>query len=527
MYAESKIRLFYSTPSCYGRAVQKSLAARELPRKSDDFFPYSSDPHAYWTGYFTSRPTFKGLVRQSSNLLQTCKQLQASCGITDELFQFQRSLAIAQHHDAVTGTAKQHVSNDYTLRLNQAIHGCYDLISDAYMNFLPLDNAATVKQEFCLMLNISQCRVTEQNASFVVTLYNPLSFHSSHAVRLPVNQGSYAVTDSNAAQVPSELLPIPESILRLPGRQSSATHELVFQAVDLPPLGIRSYHIQPGGLETRRPKIQTTALPAHEDLIVSAYGRKLVFDRQTGLLARVGDHNVRQEMLYYQGMAGNNSRFEFRASGAYIFRPNGTNAVPIGPVTRLVTVRSRIVTEVRQEINKWATQIFRLYRAEPDFIETEWIVGPIPVEDDDLGKEVISRFTCPDIRHNRTFHTDSNGREMLERRLDNQPSYAINVTESVAGNYYPVNVMAYIKDDKTGLKMTLLNDRSQGASSIEPGSLEFMVFHNQYHTFRFHSALTVWFSVVYFSFGRYTDVYCTTMPLVWEKPSTRRPTEKD
>jgi len=23
--------------------------------RSDDFFPYASDPHAYWTGYFTSR----------------------------------------------------------------------------------------------------------------------------------------------------------------------------------------------------------------------------------------------------------------------------------------------------------------------------------------------------------------------------------------------------------------------------------------------------------------------------------------
>jgi hypothetical protein len=26
-----------------------------LPTKDDDFFPYASDPHAYWTGYFTSR----------------------------------------------------------------------------------------------------------------------------------------------------------------------------------------------------------------------------------------------------------------------------------------------------------------------------------------------------------------------------------------------------------------------------------------------------------------------------------------
>jgi hypothetical protein len=35
------------------QAVQNSEVT--LPTKDDDFFPYASDPHAYWTGYFTSR----------------------------------------------------------------------------------------------------------------------------------------------------------------------------------------------------------------------------------------------------------------------------------------------------------------------------------------------------------------------------------------------------------------------------------------------------------------------------------------
>lgn len=63
-----KINVFYSTPSCYLKALND--AKLNWTVKTDDFFPYASDPHAYWTGYFTSRPTFKGYTKVTNNLLQ-------------------------------------------------------------------------------------------------------------------------------------------------------------------------------------------------------------------------------------------------------------------------------------------------------------------------------------------------------------------------------------------------------------------------------------------------------------------------
>lgn len=60
--------LFYSTPSCYIKAVQDANVT--LPTKEDDFFPYASDNHSYWTGYFTSRPTLKYFERRGNNILQ-------------------------------------------------------------------------------------------------------------------------------------------------------------------------------------------------------------------------------------------------------------------------------------------------------------------------------------------------------------------------------------------------------------------------------------------------------------------------
>ena len=67
--------MFYSTPSMYLDALHK--AGETWPLKTDDFFPYADHPHAFWTGYYTSRPALKRYVRLSNNHLQVCKQLEA------------------------------------------------------------------------------------------------------------------------------------------------------------------------------------------------------------------------------------------------------------------------------------------------------------------------------------------------------------------------------------------------------------------------------------------------------------------
>lgn len=67
----SKYNLLYSTPSCYVKAIHDETNGKmSWPVKSDDFFPYASDPHAFWTGYFTSRPTIKRFERVGNNFLQ-------------------------------------------------------------------------------------------------------------------------------------------------------------------------------------------------------------------------------------------------------------------------------------------------------------------------------------------------------------------------------------------------------------------------------------------------------------------------
>lgn len=62
-------------------------------------------------------------------------------------------------------------------------------------------------------------------------------------------------------------------------------------------------------------------------------------DSKTGLLKSIGRYNqqlnknvtinLNQSYYYYEGMSGNNEEFKNRSSGAYIFRPNGSEPVKI------------------------------------------------------------------------------------------------------------------------------------------------------------------------------------------------------
>lgn len=63
---------------------------------------------------------------------------------------------------------------------------------------------------------------------------------------------------------------------------------------------------------------------------------------------------------------------------------------------------------------------------------------------------------------------------MLKRILNYRPSFALKENvENVSGNYYPITSRISLTDDQT--RFTVLNDRSQGGSSLQDGEVELMV----------------------------------------------------
>lgn len=93
----------------------------KLKRKTDDHFPYASSKNSYWSGYFTSKPEHKRMIRELSNLLQASdgfvrlnvlafqvtKAMRVFANLTEKEAVSaeevaERALSLSQHHDAVT-----------------------------------------------------------------------------------------------------------------------------------------------------------------------------------------------------------------------------------------------------------------------------------------------------------------------------------------------------------------------------------------------------------------------------------------
>ncbi|XP_023318565.1 lysosomal alpha-mannosidase isoform X1 [Trichogramma pretiosum] len=467
-------KAFYSSPSCYLKSLNEQKLA--WPVKSDDFFPYASDPHAFWTGYFSSRPTLKFFERMGNNFLQVVKQMLVLSNQPDnkQLQLFREAMGVMQHHDAVTGTEKQHVAEDYARLLYRGFRDAEKLACHS-MNLLARIKEVPKPAKFhsCPLLNISSCEYSSDNRKFVVSVYNPMSQPLTTFVRLPVNGVSYSVKDYSGRDIITQLVPIPDPVQKIPGRFSSATRELLFQAVNIAPLGYQMFYVSEKDsvfeeLQNDQPNldyVQTIGRDMFKISIESDSKVKIKSLKSPNL-------DYTQSFHYFEGAEGNNKIFVNRSSGAYIFRPKENFAKDLPDTGVFQIFKGPLVEEIHQIINDWVSQVIRIYNGK-NYVEFNWLVGPIPVNDK-TGKEVITKYSS-NLKTNSEFYTDSNGRDMLKRKLNYRPTWDLRLQEPISGNYYPVTSKISIEDKSNQLRLSALTDRAQGGSSLEEGELQLML----------------------------------------------------
>uniref|UniRef100_A0A0X3NSR3 Alpha-mannosidase n=1 Tax=Schistocephalus solidus TaxID=70667 RepID=A0A0X3NSR3_SCHSO len=509
--AGSNVNLLYSSPTCYTKAVNLEFNRQgTMPSRGGDFFPYASSGSAYWTGYFTSRPALKYFIRQSSALLTMCEQLHVlrpnvgaintsvlSAGglrriITLEPDQvvdnLRRVMGVMQHHDAVTGTEKQHVANDYAERLQEAAYGCQRLVS-AVASDLFEPGAKKSGFTYCSDRNISVCTVGSQSGDrdITVAVYNSMGWHRTDDwLRIPIfvrgrdtRALNFEITDLQTGQsLPLAVMPVPKSTERIPERriqQHKANMEVLFQS------GSNRAPILPTAFSLFRLSIRnrTRWLPlarSHRPA-TSAYSLE-VDERQRPVFiytpSRGQPLRVTVDVLYYRS-----EYFPRPSSGAYLFRAESP-AIPFESIVSKV-VQNDLVTEIHTTFSDWAQVVARLYN--DNRMEVEWVVGPLP----DLAistTEVIVRYTLEGegLQPGKSgeFFTDSMGRTLIRRLRNHRPDWNLNYTyhepRPIEGNYYPIVNRIMLKGSgPQAMGFGVYPDRAEGGSSLEDLEVELMV----------------------------------------------------
>lgn len=63
-----------------------------------------------------------------------------------------RALSLFQHHDGITGTARDHVVKDYAKQMMDALKGCKFVIQQAVYRYLTKENVKIFTQHTCQII---------------------------------------------------------------------------------------------------------------------------------------------------------------------------------------------------------------------------------------------------------------------------------------------------------------------------------------------------------------------------------------
>ncbi|CAH0474988.1 unnamed protein product [Peronospora belbahrii] len=504
---DARVNVLYSNLSYYTNV--KRAEGLTWSVKTDDFFPYGSGQDDYWSGFFTSRPSFKRFARVANTLLQQLRQLDAvyQSHHSSTLAALQRAVGLVQHHDGLSGTEKQSVADDYALRLNDGI-----IQAEKEMNEVLFVIGEKEPYHLCLLANTSICDVSTQNTEFEVLVHNALARTTVQTVSIPITHKSAEVKllSGNASIRAKNVfvaLPVhPETQV--------APYSFVF-SVELKPLSTTRFLVKQNNVDysgnvheddvKHEKRHENAGIGGLDDnieidnvVVLENHWMRAEISKKTGFITKLANKKkniqipLSLDVRYYQAFQDKGPK-----SGAYAFRPDSNKTHPVTgkheAMSSLVSDVSMVelqttslvaddadgglvsVPRVAFRIGHWVMLEYRM-NDDDEFLEIEWTVGPVPI-DDKKGKEVIMRFDAGNsIASGSTLYTDSNGLEFVKRVRNHRDTWNLTLhdnQEKVAANYFPITTGAYIKDEKR--QLNLVTDRAQGAASLKDGQMEVMV----------------------------------------------------
>uniref|UniRef100_A0A224X5V1 Alpha-mannosidase n=1 Tax=Panstrongylus lignarius TaxID=156445 RepID=A0A224X5V1_9HEMI len=496
--SDMNTELQFGTLADYFEELNKEKPREYFPTLSGDFFTYADRDDNYWSGFYTSRPFYKRMDRVLISYLRSAefllweilrknKYVEGPMKILEylkeELYEARSHHSLFQHHDAITGTSKDHVVQDYANKMIEAIKKCQNVIQLVSYYLLSNGKIPDMNSKYFILDDHEKLyygRPREQTiltfpsgiqARFV-TFYNPLTFARNEIVTLRVENRLVQVRDSNGDVVIHQISPICDLMDDL-----TKCYQLSF-IVSVQPLSLVTYSVEPFEDESEahvnirllNPSLaykfddwENKEIVTGKDFTLQNNDISAAFTKE-GFLKAVA---LKQEtnvvtIPVHLSFVKYSTRHGPGRSGAYLFLPDG-EAEPLKPTTsRVIIVEGRLTSQVIVDMPKLVHVVilYNNHGIDGKGIEIHNLVNIEGINDNyELAMKFSSNINSQDV-----FYTDLNGIQIIKRkRLNRLP---------LQGNYYPLSSSAYIEDENT--RFTILSAQPSGFASLSGGQIEVM-----------------------------------------------------
>lgn len=492
------ISVRFGTLTEYFKLLKEASPQIHYPSVTGDFFVYSETPNQYWSGYFTSRPLDKFLGREIQALLKVADVLYILAlvhGRTGNvaadgekhyklLETARRNLALYQHHDAITGTAKPHVVMDYEIRLTTSFNQLQAVVKHAVLTLLRghsnrgEEHLKVQPLAYAFDPFHSRFHYEIKPSGLKMVVFNPSAFRRAELISLVIDKEEIEVRESGTSQnskVPHQISPVWSAN----GDILGSRFEVSFR-VDLSPWSLVTYTLSPEisqvsslanlfmtppsghQQEQKRTSFKTSFLERSNKIVLENPCLRVSISASTGLITEIinKDTNavtdVVMEMVSYTPGG---------LSGAYLFRPSTDTPRILGTdVRKIVHVQGSLYSAVKV-VHPLFQTVLKVYNGSTDDALC-WAVAidNIATLTESRGDELVMRFKTH-VQNEDVLYTDGNGLGMTKhRRFPKLPMPAA---------YYPMTSAAAIQDEYK--RLTVHSRQPHGAASLTPGSLEIML----------------------------------------------------
>ncbi|GAB0093322.1 Alpha-mannosidase [Sergentomyia squamirostris] len=516
----------FGTPADYFKTIKERQ--KKFPSLKGDFFVYSDifteGRPAYWSGYYTTRPSYKILSRDLEHNLRSLEilftlafnkarqsknydALRIFEKNYEKIIHARRNLGLFQHHDAITGTSKSNVMRDYGTRIFTSIQDSMKLQQSTIEMLLQKDN--TLAQHGFILSELERDSFNKiprktpihvtQNRSVEFVVYNSLAQERLEVVLLRTLTPNVRVLNSERTEMEIQINPVwnitdaSDALSNMyasgntPNRISISEHEYEIMFVSkLPALSLSTFTVEfNDDIRNRMATIYCNECHNNDrhkdfevrnklpgDVQLENQKMRLLFDERSGFLKTVTMKNMGKPIQCAINFGAYRSA-QFH-SGAYLFKtdPDHQNAEKdvleqYSDIKILIT-SGPIASDVTVIYGPFLAHTVRIYNTKTDLDQAVYIENDVDFEPPPKNRETeLFMRLVTDIENGEVpeFYSDLNGFQFQKRVKVNQIG--------IEGNYFPITSAAFIQDDR--LRVTLLTTHAQGSASLEPGQLEVML----------------------------------------------------